>query len=131
MLNKLARLDTCVTVVDSTSMFDQLDCIKVLAEHFGEEQADPEDARNVADLMVDQIEFADVILLNKMDVVSDKQAEAVLDMIKKLNPVAKVIKTSYSRVRCPPPTPRAALRRSPRPLRTAGGPEGGAGHRPV
>ena len=58
----------------------------------------PEDERTVSDLMVDQIEFADVIVLNKIDMISKKDRTRVLDLIKKLNHRAKVIESSYGKI---------------------------------
>lgn len=50
-----------------------------------------EDERTVSDLMVDQIEFADVIVLNKIDMISKKAKESVLTLIRKLNHRAKIV----------------------------------------
>jgi G3E family GTPase len=56
------------------------------------------DARTVVDLLVDQIEFADVILLNKVDLVTDEQRLLVRNLIHRLNPDAKIIETRKSTV---------------------------------
>lgn len=58
----------------------------------------PEDERTVSDLMVDQIEFADVIVLNKIDMVGKKDRTRILDLIKKLNHRAKVIESNYGKI---------------------------------
>ncbi len=63
-LSSLARLDTCVTVVDASSMLDRLHSLQTLKEQEaarGRTLPD-EDDRNVADLLLEQIEFADIIL---------------------------------------------------------------------
>ncbi|KAJ3527206.1 hypothetical protein NM208_g10813 [Fusarium decemcellulare] len=58
----------------------------------------PEDERTVSDLMVDQIEFADVIILNKVDMIDSKTKPRLLDLIKTLNHRAKIIESSYGKV---------------------------------
>ena len=57
-----------------------------------------EDQRTVTDLLIDQVEFADVIVLNKMDLVSEEQAHKVEGILKALNPGANVIKATRSQV---------------------------------
>ncbi len=49
-------------------------------------------------LLVDQIEFANVIILNKIDLITQKQREILLATIKKLNPIAKIITSEYGKV---------------------------------
>lgn len=58
----------------------------------------PEDERTVSHLMVDQIEFADVIILNKTDIVNDETLESIEGTIKTMNRRAKVLRASYGRV---------------------------------
>lgn len=60
--------------------------------------AHEEDDRNVADLLLDQIEFANVILLNKVDLVSKAESKRLSTLLKALNPSAKVIETTNSQV---------------------------------
>lgn len=66
-IEKFAKLDTCVTVIDAFTMFNDFHTDQLLSAR--RDDVTPEDERTVSDLMVDQIEFADVILLNKMDMV--------------------------------------------------------------
>lgn len=68
-----------------------------MQEH--DQAATEDDDRNIAELLLDQIEFADVILLNKKDLVPDRKTrEAILATIKTLNPEAHVIFTTNCKV---------------------------------
>ena len=69
------------------------DFLRDRGESLGEE-----DQRTLVDLLVDQIEFADVILLNKVDAASPAELDAARKIIKALNPVADLIETRFSRV---------------------------------
>ena len=92
----LARLDTCVTVLDCTQIFDLLDEGQFLAQKF--EGADPLDERTVTELLCEQVEFANIILLNKVDLVSPEHIQRCEQFVKKLNPRAQVIHTTRSKV---------------------------------
>ncbi len=88
-LGKVARLDTMVTVVDAFNFFkdfSEADYIRDRGESLGEE-----DERTVVDLLTDQIEFADVILVSKGDLVTPVQLGKVVAVVKTLNPGAEVI----------------------------------------
>ena len=95
-LSHISRLDTMVTVVDAASFlrdYNEAESLQSRGESLGEE-----DNRTVTDLLIDQIEFADVIVLNKLDLVTKKQAEEVEAIVKALNPVAEIIPTTQSEV---------------------------------
>lgn len=66
-MGKFAKLDTTVTVIDSFTMLNDFDTQDLLSSR--RDDVTPEDERTVSDLMVDQIEFANVIILNKLDMV--------------------------------------------------------------
>lgn len=66
-LEKFARLDTTATVIDAFTIFNDFDTDDILSSRRNDVL--PEDERTVSDLMVDQIEFADVIVLNKTEMV--------------------------------------------------------------
>ena len=87
-LSQVSRLDTMVTVVDAASFLRDYNAAEALEER-GESLGE-EDNRTVTDLLIDQIEFADVIVLNKLDLVSDAQAREVEAIVKALNPGAKL-----------------------------------------
>jgi G3E family GTPase len=95
-LSKIARLDTCVTVVDAAELLSNAASVESLAQRG--EAATEEDDRNVADLLLDQLEFADVILLNKTDLVSPHHVAQLIAFIKTLNPDAEIIPTVHSEV---------------------------------
>ncbi|OLN96071.1 putative metal chaperone YciC [Colletotrichum chlorophyti] len=95
-VDKFARLDTTVTVIDAFTIFNDFHTSDLLSSR--RDDVVPEDERTVSDLMVDQIEFADVIVLNKVDMVTKADRARVLDLIKKLNPRAKVLEANYSKI---------------------------------
>lgn len=67
-LNSIAKIDTTVTVVDAFRFFEEFETIELLHQRFASEVETPEDERTVTDLMIDQIEFADVIIVNKVSI---------------------------------------------------------------
>ncbi|KAG2438855.1 hypothetical protein HXX76_005395 [Chlamydomonas incerta] len=67
-------------------------------EHEHDDEADAELERNVADLLLDQLEFADVILLNKVDTVPPAELPRLLALVRAINPTARLLPTSQSRV---------------------------------
>ena len=90
-LGDLARLDTMVTVVDAASFlrdYQDADSLEERGESLGEE-----DERTVTDLLIDQVEFADVIVLNKIDLAGEDAALEVEAILKALNP-GKILSTS-------------------------------------
>ncbi|KAL6898862.1 P-loop containing nucleoside triphosphate hydrolase protein [Trichoderma evansii] len=95
-LDKFARLDTTVTVIDAFTMLNDFDTADLLSGR--RDDVTPEDERTVSDLMVDQIEFADVIILNKIDMVNDDVKVKILDLIKQLNHRAKILESKYGKV---------------------------------
>ena len=94
-LMDVARLDTCVTVVDCSTFLDMMYSLDFLNSTYG---ADDNDERTVSDLLVDQVEFSNVIVLNKMDLVSLQDERNIEDIIFKLNPCAKIVKSMHSKV---------------------------------
>ena len=87
-LSDLSVLDTMVTVVDAKNFlteYYQADELKDRGESLGEE-----DERTVTDLLIDQIEFANVIVLSKTDLTTEQEAAEVEAIIRKLNPGAKI-----------------------------------------
>jgi G3E family GTPase len=94
-LSDVARLDTMVTVVDAVNLLKDYASVDFLRDR-GESLGDA-DTRALVDLLVDQIEFADVVILNKMDMATLQQADAARKIVRALNPNADLIETSQSR----------------------------------
>jgi G3E family GTPase len=95
-LADVSRLDTMVTVVDEANLiknYSSTDFLKDQDENLGEE-----DERTLVDLLVEQIEFANVILLNKIDLISKDELKTVKAIINGLNAKAKIIETTLSYV---------------------------------
>jgi G3E family GTPase len=95
-LNDVASLHNLVTVVDSAAIFEQLTTMDTLAERGW--QAGTGDVRTVSQLLCEQLEFADVITLNKVDLLSEVEMAAVERFVKKINPGAEVLRTMNSRL---------------------------------
>lgn len=96
-LPAVAQLDTCCTVVDAASMLHDFHTSDFLVDrHQG--MVPEEDDRNISDLMVDQLEFADCVIVNKSDLVSPQALQQVVALVKKLNPSANVITASHGKV---------------------------------
>ncbi|MGW7288049.1 GTP-binding protein [Streptomyces sp. NPDC054847] len=95
-LGELARLDTMVTVVDAANFLPELTGGDGLAERGLDQYED--DERTVSDLLMDQIEFADVLVLNKLDLVPAEDADRLKAALARLNPVARVILATHGAV---------------------------------
>ena len=95
-LSDLAALDTMVTVVDAANFLDDFDSKHSLNDH--EMGVIDEDERTIVDLLTDQIEFANVIVINKCDLVSAPEAERLEWILHHLNPDARLLKVSRGRV---------------------------------
>ncbi|ENU30045.1 hypothetical protein F991_02532 [Acinetobacter sp. CIP-A165] len=95
-LSEFARLDTMVTVVDAYNFlkdYSSLDSLQSRGESLGEE-----DGRNVVDLLIDQIEFCDVIVLNKVDLINAQEKEQLFGILHSLNPRAKIEISAFGQV---------------------------------
>jgi len=91
-LGDLARLDTMVTVIDGYNFlrdYQKADYLKARKLELGEE-----DNRTIVDLLIEQVEFCDVLVVNKIDIISTEQREKLGGILHALNPRAKIV---YSR----------------------------------
>lgn len=95
-LNEVAQIDTMVTVVDAFNLLADYSSTDLLEQRG--ETAGPEDNRTLAALLADQIEFADVVVVNKIDKVDATRRDEVVSVVKALNPVAKIIFSDHGRI---------------------------------
>ena len=95
-LGNVAKLDTMVTVVDACNFLEDFQSVDELRDR-SVGLAD-EDDRDVAQLLVNQIEFANVVIINKVDLLSDEQLGVLRGMIGRLNPQARLLEASYGRI---------------------------------
>ena len=95
-LSDIANLDTMVTVVDAYNFLKDYSSKDSLFDRG--EIAGEDDDRNLVDLLIEQIEFCDVIILNKIDLVSNDELGMLERIIKKFNPRAKIVKSKFSQV---------------------------------
>lgn len=95
-LSDVARLDTMVTVVDAVNLLNDYSSHDFLSDR-GESMGE-EDDRTLVHLLTDQIEFADVVVLNKTDDAGPNRVDAARKIIRSLNADAKIIETTHSNV---------------------------------
>ncbi|WP_395681210.1 zinc metallochaperone GTPase ZigA [Inquilinus sp.] len=95
-LGDVARIDTMVTVVDAANLLADFSSTDFLGDR-GETAGDG-DARTLVDLLVDQIEFADVVVLNKIDTATPEQRQMVRRIIAGLNPEAAIVEANFGAV---------------------------------
>ncbi|HKS15083.1 MAG TPA: GTP-binding protein [Pseudomonas sp.] len=88
-LSDLARLDTMVTVVDGLNFLHDYQAADSLASH-GETLGE-DDERSISDLLIEQVEFADVILLSKIDLISQHDREELMAILRGLNAKAQIV----------------------------------------
>ena len=95
-LSDVANLDTMVTVVDAVNFlkdYEEANYLKDTGESLGED-----DERSVADLLIDQVEFADIILISKIDLIDIEAIDHLKAIIKKLNTHARIIPIAHGYV---------------------------------
>jgi len=90
-LGDVARLDTLVTLVDAANFDAEFDSTETLAER-GMGMSD-EDGRDVVHLLVDQIEFANVLVISKCDLVDEDRLAQLESLLRRLNPTAKIVRS--------------------------------------
>lgn len=95
-LSQFCRLDCMVTVVDAYRFWHDFSSGETLLER--SQAIGEDDAREVVDLLIDQIEFCDVLVLNKCDLVDEDELLELEGVLGKLQPRAKIIRTEHGRV---------------------------------
>jgi G3E family GTPase len=91
-----ARIDAMVTVVDAVNLLKDYASTEFLSDRG--ETAGEGDTRAVIDLLVDQIEFADIVVINKAGLAGPEQMDIVRKVVTGLNPEARILETDFSRV---------------------------------
>ena len=95
-LTSICKLDTMVTVVDANRFINDINSEDLLVD--GDQGADQTDERSIADLLIDQVEFCDVLVLNKTDLVTEAELTKLENILRKLQPDAHLIKTTNAEV---------------------------------
>lgn len=95
-LSQFAKLDTMVTVIDGLNFYkDYMEAYDLNDKNMG---LGPEDQRTIADLLISQVEFADILILNKLDSINEEEKIQLKGILHKLNPKAKIIESKQSKV---------------------------------
>ncbi len=95
-LSDVAKLDTMVTVVDAVNFlkdYEEAQALQDAGESLGEE-----DERSVADLLIDQVEFSDIILISKTDLAKAADVNRLIAILKTLNTSADIIPIEYGKI---------------------------------
>jgi G3E family GTPase len=95
-LSAVARLDTMVTVVDAANFlndYQEAEDLKARGLALGED-----DERTITDLLIDQVEFADILVINKIDLISAEERHELSAILAKLNPGARQLQADHGRV---------------------------------
>ncbi|MBM4763155.1 GTP-binding protein [Bacillus sp. B15-48] len=95
-LSKYCKLDTMVTLVDANRFWHDFASGESLMDR--KQEVDETDTREVVDLLIDQIEFANVLVLNKIDLVDKDSVQELKAVLHKLNPGARMIESAHSQI---------------------------------
>jgi G3E family GTPase len=95
-LSERCKLDTMVTVVDTYRFWHDFSSGETLLDR--KQGTDEQDTREVVDLLIDQIEFANVLVVNKVDLVDEESVIELKAILQKLNPDARIIEAAHSEI---------------------------------
>ncbi|TGM48115.1 GTP-binding protein [Leptospira biflexa] len=95
-LSDLVTLDSMITVVDAVNFLNDFESLDSLKER--ELGAGEEDDRDIVDLLVDQVEFSNTLVVNKISLLSESKKQKLLTILRSLNAQAEIITTDYGRV---------------------------------
>ena len=98
VLHAEAPLDNCVTVIDASVMEEHMESLETIDKLDPTADTSAEGQQDIAELLFAQLEFANVVLLNKVDRLKEKKEKRLKAIVKKINPRAEVIATQHSRV---------------------------------
>jgi len=98
LLGKVARLDTLVTMVDAFNFLKDYNRGSEKLRDRAALGAEKQDERTIAMLLADQIECANLVVLNKIDLIKQEDAAKLEALVKKMNPKAKIIRSTYGKV---------------------------------
>lgn len=93
---EFCRLDCMVTVVDAFNFLNDFGSLDTLADR--QQSLGLNDERSIVDLLIEQIEFCDVLVLNKCDLLKPAELKRLEKILRKLQPTAKFIKTSFGKI---------------------------------
>ena len=93
-LSQFSYIDTMVTVIDAANFFNDFGSPETLVDRQLNDSI--EDDRTIVNLLTDQVEFANIILLNKIDLVTEEHLGILRSTLKKLNPSARIIESNFS-----------------------------------
>jgi G3E family GTPase len=96
-LSKFSQIDTMVTVVDAYNFYKDYSTAETIQDRRLNDD-DENDRRTIVNLLTDQIEFANVIILNKTDLISKEEKVVLKALLKKLNPDANVIESQFGKI---------------------------------
>jgi G3E family GTPase len=95
-LSDVARLDTMVTVVDAKNFLNDFNSRDRLRDR--SQERDEADERGITDLLIEQVEFADVVILNKTDLIDADELREVRGHLRAINPSARLVESAHGRV---------------------------------
>ena len=98
-INAIAVIDTMVTVVDAHNFFHEFETGAHLKDRFASEDVPEGDERTISNLFADQLEFVNVIIINKVDLVDKNVLRRVNGIVQTINPKAKIIEATRCQIK--------------------------------
>ncbi len=92
------RLDSVITVTDAFRLADEFECGEHFTDHDEEEEEEDEEEEDLDSLLIQQIEFCNIVLLNKTDLIDAEQKKQITAVVKALNPSAEIIESDHCKV---------------------------------
>jgi G3E family GTPase len=94
-LNQSTRIDAMITVVNASAFLEEISSFDLLVDRSLVEEGDH---RAIAELLINQVEFADILVVNKCDLIDEAQREQLIQNLSLLNPDAQVILSTFGQV---------------------------------